>query len=191
MTRFLSATIIATLLILCSNALAGQIWTDGNGDGLPDSGPIPATPGTNVTVGIWIDAQSFTWTAYLAYVEWTGCMSYVSAQYVITGGNNFPWTEDLPVAFGGSGFNEGGIDYVGNLTLRVGTMGNCCVTPVIDIYNPYYVFSHLLNGSSYMLFTSNPGTCWDTDTTPTGVPSSPIEPQAVELRSWGRSRTAL
>src|SRR5262245_45371289 len=89
----IAATIIATVSCLAffGNVGAAQIWTDGNGDGLPDVGPITVAPSTSVTVGLWIDAESLNWTNYLAYVEWTpGCIQYESATYVITGGNNFP-----------------------------------------------------------------------------------------------------
>ena len=172
MRRFLSMTITVALLALSGSAYAGQIWTDGNGDGLPDSGPLPATPSTNVTIGVWIDAQSFNWTNYLTYVEWTAnCFSYISASYVITGGSNFPidnFSHPRAIGFGGSGFNEGGVDHIGNYVLHLNLPTSCCVSPIIDIYNPYYVFSQLGAGSSYMLFTSNPGTCYGEAPQPRG-----------------------
>jgi hypothetical protein len=116
-----------------------------------------------VTIGIWIDSQSFVWTNFLCYVEWTGdCMSYVSAEYVITGGNNFPMISDQPPSWGGNGYNESGVDHIGNVTLHINTPVTCCVAPIIDIYNPYYVFSQLGNGSAYFLFSTNPGTCFGT-----------------------------
>jgi hypothetical protein len=62
MRRFLTVAVAAAVLALCSGANAGQIWTDGNGDGLPDVDPIVAAPSTNVTVGLWMDAQSCNWT---------------------------------------------------------------------------------------------------------------------------------
>jgi hypothetical protein len=36
----------------------------------------------------------------------------------------------------------------------------CCVTPIIDVDAPYGVFSHLLAGPSYMLFSTNPRSCY-------------------------------
>ena len=163
MGRLVAVSFTIALFALNGVAFAGQIWTDGNGDGLPDTDPIAATPSTNVTIGVWIDAQSFNWTNYLAYVEWTNCFSYVSATYVITGGLNFPidvFSLPRAIGFGGTGFNEGGVDHIGNYVLHVNMPIGCCVTPMIDIYNPYYIFSQLGAGSSYMLFTSNPGTCY-------------------------------
>ena len=160
-------TVALSVMAFCASADAGQIWTDGNGDGLPDAGspPNPQVPSTNVTVGIWIDAQSFSWTNFLAYVEWSGdCISYVSASYVISGGSNFQiddFSHPRGVGFGGSGYTQGGVDHIGNVTLHINSPIPCCVTPIIDVYNPYYVFSQLGAGSAYMLFVTNPGTCFN------------------------------
>jgi hypothetical protein len=164
--RILSATI--ALVILFGTAHAGQIWTDQNGDGLPDGGDLVlVAPSTNVTVGVWIDAQSFAWTNFLAYIEWSGlCISYVSASYVISGGSNFPiddFSHPRGVGFGGSGYSQGGIDHIGNVTLHISSPLGCCVTPIIDVYNPYYVFSQLGAGSAYMIFSTNPGSCYNDD----------------------------
>jgi hypothetical protein len=157
---------VLAALTLFNVAQAGQIWTDGNGDGLPDGAQSPIVPpSTNVTLGVWIDAQSFTWTNFLAYIEWSGdCISYVSAQYVIGGVAAFPidnFSHPRGIGFGGSGGNESGVDHIGNVTLHINTPVVCCVTPIIDVYNPYYVFSQLGAGSAYMLFSSNPGTCYN------------------------------
>jgi len=132
---------------------------------------LNAPPSTNVTVGVWIDAQSFSWTNFLAYVEWSGdCISYVSASYVISGGSNFPidnFSHPRGIGFGGSGYSQGGIDLIGNVTLHINTPVACCVTPIIDVYN--YVFSQLGAGSAYMLFVTNPGTCFPRDDGPPGA----------------------
>jgi len=165
MRKLLPLFLVAATLIASSGvANAGQIWTDGNGDGLPDGGPLMVAPNTTVTVGVWIDAQSFTWTNYLAYVDWTpGCLTYQSAAYVISGGNNFPiddTTIPQALAFGGNGYNESGVDHIGNVFFQINIPVSCCVTPMIDIYNPYGVFSLLGSGAAYQLFTTNPGTCY-------------------------------
>jgi hypothetical protein len=164
---------IFMILASCAPAGAGQIWTDGNGDGLPDGSPPAAPPSTNVTIGVWIDAQSFSWTNFLAYIEWTGqCISYVSASYVISGGSNFPidnFSHPRGIGFGGSGYAQGGVDHIGNMTLHIDSPVSCCVTPIIDQYNPYYVFSQLGAGSAYMLFVTNPGTCYGGDCGPLGA----------------------
>ncbi|MFN0151780.1 MAG: hypothetical protein ACKVU1_13865, partial [bacterium] len=67
MKKFLTIALAAAIALCCSSAFAGQVWTDGNADGLPDGGPISVAPNTNVTVGVWVDAQSFSWTNYLVY----------------------------------------------------------------------------------------------------------------------------
>ena len=175
MKKFLTVALVAAAVALCSSANAGQIWTDGNGDGLPDGGPpIAAPPSTNVTVSVWFDAQAFAFTNFLAYIEWQGqCVSYVSASYVITGGSNFPidnFSAPNAIGFGGSGFaNRTGVIQVGNAVFHINTPTSCCVSPIIDIYNPYYVFSQLGAGSAYMLFTTNPGTCYGAPPEPTGA----------------------
>ncbi len=153
----LTALTLSSLTI--SNAHAGQIWTDGNGDGLPDLTPFPVAANTVVSFGVWIDAQSFTWTNYLAYVEFTsGCLTYLGATYVITGGSNFPiddFSHPNGVGFGGSGFNQGGVDHIGNVNVQITTPVACAVMPIIDADNPFYVFSQLGTGSAYQLFTTN------------------------------------
>ena len=175
MRKLLTVAMVAAVVALCSSANAGQIWTDGNGDGLPDGGPaIAASPSTNVTVGVWFDAQAFAFTNFLAYIEWQGqCVSYVSASYVITGGSNFPidnFSAPNAIGFGGSGFaNRTGVIQVGNAVFHINTTTACCISPIIDIYNPYYVFSQLGAGSAYMLFTTNPGTCYGEAAPPTGA----------------------
>lgn len=168
MRKLLPLFLVAATLIASSGVVnAGQIWTDGNGDGLPDGGPFMVSSNTIVTVGVWVDAQSFTWTNYLAYVEWTpGCLTYLGANYVVSGGSNFPiddFSNPNAVGFGGNGFTQGGVDQIGNIILEVNLPVDCCVTPIIDIDNPFYTFSQLGAGSAYQLFTTNPGTCYGLD----------------------------
>ena len=187
MKRLLSVTLVAALFALCGSAHAGQIWTDGNGDGLPDGTLFTAPPSTNVTVGVWIDAQSFNWTNFLAYIEWSGdCISYVSAQYVVGGVAQFPiddFSHPRAIGFGGSGGNGSGVTHIGNMTLHINTAVACCVTPIIDIYNPYYVFSQLGAGSAYMLFSTNPGTCYNDDGPNVGACCFPDCSCAILLQS--------
>ncbi|MFN0149832.1 MAG: hypothetical protein ACKVU1_03855 [bacterium] len=173
--RHLLAILLTALTlssITVTDARAGQIWTDGNGDGLPDTSPLTLPPNTDVTIGLWVDAQSFTWTNYLAYIEWTpGSVQFLSATYVVTGGSNFPiddFSHPNGVGFGGNGFSQGGVDHIGNVTLRI-TSPLGAVTPIIDIYNPFYVFSQLGSGTAYQLFTTNPGTALDPPPPQTGA----------------------
>jgi hypothetical protein len=167
MKSLLTVSLMIAMTALYGAASAGQIWTDGNGDGLPDENWTPAPPSTNVTIGVWIDAQSFAWTNFLAYVEWIGDCSYVSASYVISGGSNLPidnFSHPRGVGFSGFGYTQGGVDQIGTVTLHINSaLVGCCVLPIIDIYNPYYVFSQLAAGSSYMIFVTNPATCYNGD----------------------------
>ena len=158
---------LSLLLVTCltTRTRGGEIWTDGNGDGLPDPpGTLVAAFGDSVEVDVWIDAQSFAWTNFLAYVEWDGsCFQYVSAEYLIAGGSNFPidrFSHPSAVGFGGFGYTEGGVDRIGRFTLELVAQAACCVTPIIDPKNSYGVFSQLGAESAYFLFTSNPGSCW-------------------------------
>lgn len=162
------ATFSILLLLVthvASPAVSGEIWTDGDGDGLPDpSGALFASFGDSIEVDVWIDAQAFAWTNYLAYVEWgASCFEFVSAEYLITGGSNFPidrFSHPSAVGFGGFGYTEGGIDRVGRVRLRLVAQAACCVAPVIDPDNSYAIFSQLGAASQYLLFNSNPGSCW-------------------------------
>jgi hypothetical protein len=161
---FVTAIVIASTFVFCGPALTAQVWTDGDADGLPDAGPYSVAPNTEVTVGLWIDAEAFSWTNYLAYVEWApGCIQYVGATYVITGGSNFPidsFSHPNGVGFGGIGFNEGGIDHIGNINLTVVSPIACCVSPIINPKASYYVFSQLGAVTSYTLFSAMTATCY-------------------------------
>jgi hypothetical protein len=173
--RFVLAAALSILVgswLLALPADAGQIWTDGNGDGLPDDGAVmSAAPGEVVSFDIWIDSQGFQWTNFLAYAEWeAACFTYVSAEYLISGGVNFPvddFTHPSGIGFGGIQYDRSGVEAISRVSVRLTAPVSCCVTPIIDVNNPYYVFSQLGQGPSYFLFSSNPGSCWDaSDDTP-------------------------
>jgi len=162
------------LLTAAAGASAGQIWTDGDGDGLPDAGLVSTAPDSSLTVGIWVDSQSFAWTNFLAYVEWApGCATFVSGEYVVAGVAPFPvddFSHPSGVGFGGQGAAPpiSGVTHLANATLRIDAPVGCCIVPIIDVANPSYVFSQLGAGSDYLIFASNPGSCLS-DTTATGA----------------------
>lgn len=70
---------------------AGQVWLDANGDGLPDPNGLQFIfPSDHLTVDIWVDTQSFTFTGYRVTVDRGNWNTVVSASYVIAGGTNLP-----------------------------------------------------------------------------------------------------
>jgi hypothetical protein len=166
------ATFCLTLLFGATLSHAGQIWTDVNADGLPDpSTPYAVGPGSTLTFGLWFDAQSFVATNYLLYVEWTpGSASFERGTYLVYDCGQTPiddFSHPNGVGFGATECPVSGVEHLVDFTLRIDNPVACCVTPIIDPYNPYYVFSQLGAGSAYMLFTSNPGTCFEAPTEPT------------------------
>jgi hypothetical protein len=170
MRKFLTGAVAAALVLCCSSAFAGQTWTDGDGDGLPDGGPfLLGSPGA-VNVDVWIDSQSFLWTNYLVFVEWNdACLDYVSAAYIVSGGTNFPlddFSNPSAIGFGGFGFSLQGVTRIGSVSLNYTGPGTCCVQPIIDYNNPYGTYCALGNGPAYLLFTTNSQTCWRTDQGP-------------------------
>jgi len=173
--RAIAIALIVPLLALAvaaPAARAASIWTDSNGDGLPDGpGGVAAAPGEVVTVGIWIDSGAFAWTNFLAYVEWDPvCLTYLTGTYIVDGGTNFPIdTFSHPSGVGFGGFNfvpRQGLDLLARVSLRLDTAFTCCVLPIIDPENPYQVFSQLGQGDAYALFTEMTGSCWISTASP-------------------------
>lgn len=175
---------LTTMFILLALALApaavfaGQVYTDGNGDGLPDVGPIVGvTASTNVTVSVYLDSQSFTWTNYLYFVERQGA-SFVSHTYTLA-----PTTSHFLIdnasnpnatGMGGLGFNSHGLVKIGTITFHKDVPGLACVFPIIDTGNPYGTFCSIGTSSDYRLFQTAQGSCWD------GVVTN-----STEEKSWG------
>jgi hypothetical protein len=156
----------ALAVILLSNPVtAAQIWTDGNGDGLPDTSPIAVSSGANVAVDIWIDAEGFSWTNFQTVVQYQDpCLQSPQAQYTIAGGVNFPpETPVTPtvVVLNGFGYSEAGVDKIGNVTFQMGASSPCCVTPMVDPQDPSGYFSALGIQQTFELFTTSSGTCFE------------------------------
>ncbi len=177
MRRLITMVFLLALALAPASVFAGQIWTDGNGDGLPDCHfndpycnvhcPAPQNhlerrDSDLITIDVYLDSQSFQWTNYQAWVQRDGCFQFVSGQYRVTGGTNFPLdnvSNPNATGFAGFGFNQHGVVLVGTLTVHYNGLVKWCLWPIIEIDNPYGTFSVLGTTSSYFLFNTRCGTC--------------------------------
>jgi hypothetical protein len=178
MRRLITTVFMFALVMAPAAVFAGQVWTDGNGDGLPDVANQNRQPSDLVTVDVWIDSQSFQWTYYQAWIERDPCFVSATGVYVVTGGSNFPLDMDvsrpMTAGFAGSGFNRHGAVLVGRLTAHyAGSPAKCCFRPVINIEDPYGVFSIVGAGTAYLTFATASGTCVQRP------------PQSTEATTWG------
>lgn len=181
MGRLTATTILLALALLPATAVAGQIWTDGNGDGLADpSTPFSVDVNDVVTVRVFFDSQSYTWTNYQAWISESPGLIFQSAQYLISGGTNFPldrascpnWT-----GFAGIGFSgQQGVALVGSISYQVDVSSPTFVQPEIDEDHACGVFSVLGAESSYSLFESAEGTHWQNSV-------------GTEPRTWGQIKS--
>src|SRR5262245_13179111 len=75
----------ATLIGICAaTSHAGQMWTDADGDGLPDSSPLIRPPCAALTIDLWVDSQSFQFTNFWAWAGWpAGHLKYIDGSGVI------------------------------------------------------------------------------------------------------------
>ncbi len=175
----LTLLIAAVVASLAAGASAGQIWTDGNGDGLPDAvsfyGDLPST---NVSVDVWIDTQSYAFTYFQGWIErQPGCMTFVGGSYDISGGTNVPidtFTHPARVGLGGTGYQDRhGVILLGRLTYHLESISSCCVVPIIDLGNPPYSILGNNPQGTYLTLKSYSGSCWENDG------------DATERKSWG------
>jgi len=153
-------------LIAPTAAHAAEIWLDTDGDGLPQGSPLWAVdPGDEVTLDVWINSGSFSWTNYLVYLHLdTDCLSLSSADYVIRG-SNFPvddFSDESAIGFGGLGFDASGSDLIARITLRVESPQGCCVKPLTEVVDDEEsVWSQLGAGERYALFEETDGICFE------------------------------
>jgi hypothetical protein len=177
MRRVITTLFILAVAMLPTAVFAGQIWTDGNGDGLPDTNKLQALPSDNVTVSIWFDTQSFEMTYYQTYIQRDPCVQFVGATYEAGGGTTFPidnFQHPFRTGHARSGLSPThGVYRVGTITFHVEAPINCCVVPHIDGGDaPYSIIGNNATGG-YAFFQSRFGTCWEGE----GVSTEPT--------SWG------
>jgi hypothetical protein len=163
--RKLSTTLFLLALALApASVFAGQVYTDGNGDGLPDGAPFTAAASAQVTVDIYMDSQSFAWTNYQAWIERLN-VSYASHTYAAGNGTPFPidnFSNPSATGFAGSGApNRHGLVLIGSLTVHKDVDGLACLTPIIDTANPYGTLCIVATTSDYRIFQTAHGSCWD------------------------------
>lgn len=164
MRRLITTLFVLSVALLPAAAFAGQIWTDGNGDGAPDVGPLPGVPSQVVTVDVWLDTQSFTFTSFQAWTQYDPqCAQYQSGQVTLAGGvPDIIDTFSNPRGRGmtGSGYAPThGVVRIGSLSFHLSAVP-CCVSPITDTSNPYGTFSIISGTTTYLLFSTASGTCW-------------------------------
>src|SRR5262245_27777386 len=180
MRRLMTTVFLFALALAPATVFAGQIWTDANGDGLADPAvPFPASVSDNVTVRIFFDSQSFTWTNFQAWAEWQTGLTFnmAGSGYDISGGTNFPidtFSHPNAVGFAGFGFSAiHGVSLVAHAQFHIDVPTMVCVHPIINVEDPYGVFSILGTQSTYYLFQTAQGSCWQ-------------NPVSAEAKSWGQ-----
>jgi len=153
------------LLVATASTHAARIWTDANGDGLPDADSVFAgAPNDVVGVDLWIDSEGFTFANYQAWIERPAGSSFVSAEYFISGGSNFPidgFSNPSATGLAGFGFADlSGVSRIGRLSFQLGTGEGPCATPIVDAGHPLETFSSLGTPTEYALFETSTGSCW-------------------------------
>jgi hypothetical protein len=68
------AAILVALVLLVSltssPARSREIWTDANGDGLPDGGAMALAVGDTARLDLWFDSDALNWDGYYLYLGW-------------------------------------------------------------------------------------------------------------------------
>jgi hypothetical protein len=183
MRRVTGPTLVLLLGYCISSIFAAEIWTDANGDGLPDSACVSTVPtGNNISVDVWLDAGTFAFTNFVVFIQHQPCYSFASGQYVITGGSAFPidsFTHPEAVGFGGWAFPPTtGVQHICQVTYLVAGPGRCAVFPIVDPDDAFGAVSAIGNDSTAVAFDLGTGSCWRA--------SAP-----EDTTSWGRVRSTL
>ncbi len=186
--RFRFAALVTTFLLTATPAFPGQVWTDANGDGLPDDQAIFLLPSYLTTVDVWIDTQSFVFTSFRATVERSDLVETVAAGYWISGGSNAPIdmaSRPSSLIYSGSGYSGHGITRIGWVTLHIVGVADCRVflSPIIEPGDAFACRLSSGGGSQHFFFQTASGSyLYFSDLAPSG----PCPPTATEHNSWGR-----
>jgi hypothetical protein len=154
---FLFAGLAAALGVLPSPALAnpaadgtpptlrgfgtflGHVWTDADGDALPDCGPanpFALAVGETAAIDVWIDSDDFVWTSFEIHLFWdVSGLEFVDAVYVIEGGQVLPPQIDSwsgTIGFSGWSFSESGSTHIARVRFRAASVTGACVWPIFD-----------------------------------------------------------
>ncbi len=167
------AALVAPLLLIATPAVAGQVWTDANGDGLPDERSIFSVPSVIGSADIWVDTQSFTFTAFRITIERSDYVSTVAAAYWISGGSNAPidsTSRPKSLIFSGSGYNAHGVTRISRIDVHVDQFFPGCapfVSPSIDVQDAFVCRLTSGGGTQQFLFQTasssymDSGECFD------------------------------
>ncbi len=162
-TRIVLAMLLTFLTVLSRLAYGADVWTDGNGDGLPDTSVPTRYLEETVTVDVWIDSQSFSWTAFQVWVEHPSGLAYDSAGYTVTGAANYPidnFSNPTATGFAGIGYNNQGLTHIGWVRARIDSADTSCFTPIIDPANSYETFCVLSRPDTAIIFIQSTGSCF-------------------------------
>jgi hypothetical protein len=149
-------------------------WIDANFDGMPDTSPEALTVGVPDSFAIYVDLTGFpvaNWTNFLYYfsigplgapdISTNWFADTASVRYEVSGGSIFPldnFSQPFLLGIGGSGFSQAVVNgplklaVVTVTPVRTSTVGGACITPIVDPYNPYYVFVQWGNGPDFGTF---------------------------------------
>lgn len=170
-----------------------HVWLDTNGDGLPGPNQL-VLPNSMVSVDIWFDTGDFEWTAFQAWLRFgtelgnlcfSRDTSEVEIVYHVPIGLPFPPDNfSSPYGFGIAGSDvppTSGVTRIATVTTRILRSSpdfSCCMSPIVDPDDPYYVFCVVqrYQPSAYGLFCAGTvdSVCYGTIST------------ANEQASWGR-----
>ena len=157
---------LLALLLAAPSVRAVPIWVDADGDGLPEPPDeiLAAEPGDIVTVDIWVDSQSFSWTNFQVWLDRGPTLAFTDGAYLARGGNNFPFDNfTIPTATGIGGFGfvgQHGVSLLARLSLRKTWPGLSTLSFLIDPNDPRENFSLLGTRGGYFLFERGEGARW-------------------------------